>query len=475
MNRNHLSRRDFLRMGMLGTAGMALAACAPQVVEKTIEVTREVEVEVEKEVVVEQTVQVPVEAGREDMVFWPEWGGHEADALLVQVQKFTEETGIIVGFLPIRDHARMIASMSAGNPPDLLMTWDANAVGSWGFEGVLRDLGPYIEGTGFDMDALHPMGVKAGNLMGIRQIGLPLTNYITSGFWWNKDAFQAAGLDPENPPETWEETWETAEKITVLEDGAIMKWGYGILSGQDRHPATMCYCFGGSIYSDDLRQVTPDDEANIEALTWMRQFYEKYGADEIRRWQESVNMGADAPTNPFYTGDLSMVVNGEWIPSFVERLQGDMEVNVGVTYMPYPASKPAVKGTMTANSNPLVIPTDAKNPDAAFKFIEFISRPENSGEMCTTVGNASPVKEGIPIQLAGVTSPLYRWLLEVAWTEGNVKSMTLNTPVGARYMDAFRLAREEVLEDGRDPLEAMEAVKDEIQPLLDKALDDLGI
>lgn len=72
MNRNHLSRRDFLRMGMLGTAGMALAACAPQVVEKTIEVTREVEVEVEKEVVVEQTVQVPVEAGREDMVFWPE-------------------------------------------------------------------------------------------------------------------------------------------------------------------------------------------------------------------------------------------------------------------------------------------------------------------------------------------------------------------------------------------------------------------
>lgn len=473
MNTNRLSRREFLRVGALGAAGLALAACQPQVIEKTVEVTREVEKVVEQTVEVERTVQV--EAGREEMVFWPEWGGKDADALLVQVQKFTEETGIIVGFLPIRDHARMIASMSAGNPPDLLMTWDANAVGSWGFEGVLRDLGPYIEGTGFDLDALHPLGVQSGSLMGVRQIGLPLTNYITSGFWWNKDAFEAVGLDPEKAPETWEETWEVAEKITVVENGQIKRWGYGILSGQDGHPSTMAYCFGGSIYSDDLRQVTPDSEANIEALRWMRQFYEKYGADEIRRWQGSVNLGADAPTNPLYTGELGMQVNGEWIPSFVERLQEDIQVNVGVTYMPYPAAKPAVKGTMTANSNPMVIPTDAKNPEAAFKFIQFISRPENSAEMCVIVGNASPVKEGIQLMLKSITNPLYKWLLEEAWTKGQVKPMTFNTPVGAEYMDAFTVAREEVLEDGRDPVEAMKAVKDEIQPKLDAALAELGL
>jgi multiple sugar transport system substrate-binding protein len=473
MDSKKLSRREFLQLGSLGAAGAVLAACQPQVVEKAVEV--EVTREVEKEVVVEQTVEVAAEAGREAMTFWPEWGGKDADALLAQVDKFTQETGIIVGYLPIRDHARMIASMSAGNPPDLLMTWDANSVGSWGFEEVLMDLGPYIEGSGFDLDALHPLGVQSGNLMGIRQIGLPLSNYITSGFWWNKDAFEAAGLDPETPPETWEETWEMAEQITVVEDGAIMKWGYGVNAGQDGHPTLMSYCFGGSIYSDDFREVTPDDEANIEALTWMRQFYEEYGADEIRRWQESMNWGADAPTYPLYGGDLGMLVMGEWIPSFVEQLQEEIDVNVGVAYMPYPASKPAVKGTMTANSNPMVIPTDAQNPDAGFQFIEFISRPENSGEMCITVGNASPVKAGLEVQLAGVTSPLYKWLLEVAWTEGNVRPLTLNTPVGARYRDAFDLAKEEVLEDGRDPLEAMQSVKDEIQPLLNEALADLGI
>jgi ABC-type glycerol-3-phosphate transport system substrate-binding protein len=118
----------------------------------------------------------------------------------------------------------MIASMSAGDPPDLLMTWDANAVGSWGFEGVLKDLGPYIDQAGMDLAMYFPIGVASGNLMGTKQIGLPLTNYITTILYWNQKVFEDAGLDPGKAPETWEEMWETSEKLTIARTGRSRSW-----------------------------------------------------------------------------------------------------------------------------------------------------------------------------------------------------------------------------------------------------------
>jgi hypothetical protein len=46
-----LSRREFLRWTALGGAGLVASACAPQVIEKTVEVTK----------VVKEEVEVPVE------------------------------------------------------------------------------------------------------------------------------------------------------------------------------------------------------------------------------------------------------------------------------------------------------------------------------------------------------------------------------------------------------------------------------
>jgi multiple sugar transport system substrate-binding protein len=311
-------------------------------------------------------------------------------------------------------------------------------------------------------------------LMGIKQIGLPLTNYITTVLYWNKDAFTAGGQDPEKPPETWEELWDLSQKLTVVENGQITKMGYGPLTGQVGHPTVYAYAFGGSIWSDDRRQVTPDDPANIDGLKFVRQYYEKYTTPEMQRWSTSLGTEADAPTYPIYTGTMGMMVDGEWLPSYVDKIT-DIKINIGGAYLPYPAAKPEVKGTMGANTNPMVIPTQAKNPDAGFDFIKFISEPANSSEMCLIVGNASPVVEGLKLQIAQTPQPLYKWVLEVAWAQGQVKPLTINSPVGSMYNDAYNRYKLEVIEDGRDAVEAMAALKDEIQPELDAALQKLGI
>jgi multiple sugar transport system substrate-binding protein len=415
----------------------------------------------------------PAEAGK-TMVFWPEWGGKDADALKVQVDKWAAETGTTVEYLPIRDHARIIASMSAGNPPDLLMTWDANAVGSWGFEGVLKDIQPYIDQAGMDLAMYFPIGVASGNLMGTKQIGLPLTNYITTVLYWNQKVFEDAGLDPSKAPETWEEMWETSEKLTIVENGQIQKLGFAPLQDQGGHPTVYAYAFGGSIWSDDNRQVTPDDPANIEGLKFCRQYYEKYTTEEMQRWTSSLVSFDDSPTSAIYTGEVGMSVNGEWMPSYFSRIEGE-DIQMDGAYLPHPAAKPEVAGTMGANTNPLVIPTDAKNPDAGFDFIKFISQPENSAEMCVIVGNASPVVEGLKLQIAGTPEPLYKQILEDIWAQGKIMPLTINSPVGSLYNDTYTRYRDEVVQDGADAEERMVACKEEIQPELDAALEKLGI
>jgi len=83
-----LSRRNFLRWSAIGGAGLIASACAPQVIEKTVEVTREVEVEktveVERTVEVEVEVEVPVGTEKPDkLVFWHMYFDDDANKGLV--------------------------------------------------------------------------------------------------------------------------------------------------------------------------------------------------------------------------------------------------------------------------------------------------------------------------------------------------------------------------------------------------------
>jgi len=474
MNKKNFSRRDFLRLSGLATAGLTLAACAPQATPTTAPATAPAAPAATSAAPNPAPTTAPPAAAAGKMVFWPEWGGKDADSLQAAVNIFTSDTGISVDFLPIRDHARMVAAISAGTPPDLLMTWDAGAVGSWGFEGALRDLKPMIEAAKFDMTSLHPLGVASGNLMGVKQIGLPLTNYITTVFWWNKATFKAAGLDPEKPPATWEDVWEFNDKLTVLNGTQIQKLGYLVLTAQDGHPTVMSYAFGGSIWSDDYKKVTPDSDASITSLKWLRQFYSKYTTDEIRRWTSSNNADETSPTHPIFNGTGAMYVNGEWVPSFVDTLP-DLHIDLGATFLPHPAAKPDVKNIMGANTNPLVIPTAATNPDAAFKLTMHLLKPDISSDMCVKVGNASPTKEGVKLQAAKTKNALYKWVLEEAWVNGNIKPLTINSPIGSEYQDAYTAARAKVIEDGDDPVQVMAKLKADMQPKLDDAMQKLGL
>ncbi len=57
------------------------------------------------------------------------------------------------------------------------------------------------------------------------QWGVPVA-FSTKAFYWNKDLFKEAGLDPESPPKTWAEVIDAAKAVTENTDSA----GFGLVA-----------------------------------------------------------------------------------------------------------------------------------------------------------------------------------------------------------------------------------------------------
>lgn len=100
------------------------------------------------------------------------------------------------------------------------------------------------------------------------QWGVPVA-FSTKAFYWNKDVFKAAGLDPETPPKTWEEEIAFAKQI---EDNTDFD-GFGVVA--KTFDNTM-HQFLHWVYTNDGQvidadgNIVLDSPQNLEALTALK-------------------------------------------------------------------------------------------------------------------------------------------------------------------------------------------------------------
>ncbi|PZM14721.1 ABC transporter substrate-binding protein [Rhizobium tubonense] len=101
-----------------------------------------------------------------------------------------------------------------------------------------------------------------------KQWGVPVA-FSTKSFYWNKDLFKQAGLDPEKPPTTWAE--ELADAKIIKEKTGIA--GFGVVA--KTYDNTMhqylhwVYTNNGKVIDADGKIVL-DSPENLEALTALK-------------------------------------------------------------------------------------------------------------------------------------------------------------------------------------------------------------
>jgi multiple sugar transport system substrate-binding protein len=286
---------------------------------------------------------------------------NETDAMIALRDRFQElHPNITVDFqgIPAEEmNDRLTTQVAGGNPPDTVYL-DQSAVVDFASRNALVDLDPY---------AAKSLAVKRDDYVGAfleaslwedKMYGLPFDGEST-GLFYRKDLFEAAGIAA--PPTTWEELQAAAEALTT--DG---QYGYIIFA-----PEAAYYWYpylwqnGGEILSADGTEILFNSDAGKEAA----EFYvglAQYSPPDF------LNSNSYDGRVAFATGQVGMYMAGAWLAAVLQDEFPDIDGLWDAA--PLPAKE---RCATTIAGDALVMPAGGQHHDAAWKWIEFLSAPQN--------------------------------------------------------------------------------------------------
>jgi sn-glycerol 3-phosphate transport system substrate-binding protein len=107
-----------------------------------------------------------------------------------------------------------IAAFRAGNAPHILQVFEVGTATMMASKGAIKPVAVLMKEAGAKFDPAVYVPAVSGYYTASngQMMSLPF-NSSTTVFHYNKDAFKAAGLDPEKPPVTWPEVALAAAKL----------------------------------------------------------------------------------------------------------------------------------------------------------------------------------------------------------------------------------------------------------------------
>jgi multiple sugar transport system substrate-binding protein len=192
----------------------------------------------------------------------------------------------------------------------------------------------------------------------------------TGLLYYRMDLLQESGFD--GPPKTWDELKQMTLKVR---EDAGLKYGFvfqgaayegGVCDGME-----FIWTHGGEVLDpDDPTRVLVDSPEAIAGLATERSMItEGISPEGVTVYKEDESAGA------FLNGDAVFLRNWPYVYALVgtsEYPKLDPE-QVGVSELPSADGEP---GNGTVGDQPLYISSTATDPDAAWKFIQFLSAPE---------------------------------------------------------------------------------------------------
>jgi len=266
--------------------------------------------------------------------------------------------------------------------------------------------------------------------------------------YWNKDAFKAAGIDPEKPPKSWDEMVAIARQLTKREaSGAVTQWGLEIPSSGFPYWLFQALTTqnGAILANQDGTKVAYNDPKVIEAA----QFF----ADLSRKYEVMPKGIIDWGTTPkdFFEGKTAMM----WTTTGnLTNVRSNAKFPFGVAAMPSKVRG----GSPTGGGNIYIFKSDDKAKlAAALEFARFLSTPERAADWGIATGYVATRPD--------------------AWETEAMKKYTADFPAAAVARDQLKDAvaelsthdNQRVTKALNDALQAILTGTKEAKPALDEA------
>jgi len=292
------------------------------------------------------------------VTFWNGFTGPDRPAMEELVRQFNEsqdEIEIEMTIMPWDSlYQTLLGALSAGEGPDIIGV-NFNYVPVYASSGYVADLTPYLE-EGSNLDpALWPESLVKLLQYDGKFYAVPI-NFATLMMYYNKDLFEQAGLDPEDPPATWDE-W--IEALRALTGEGI----YGIALGERQtipNWPILLWGTGGDVIIDGKSALNSPE--TLEALNIWGPLVRDEGISPFGL------TGAEAD-QLFQTGRAAMGITGPWM------VNGFLEAGVNFDVAPIPEG-PAGPVTL-ADSVVFMVTESSPNKEAAIRFIDFWNSRES--------------------------------------------------------------------------------------------------
>lgn len=299
--------------------------------------------------------------GRTMKVLNPEEPGAE-DALNKAMDAWAAEAGVTLDKMVIShdDQLTKFPSMAKNKDlPDLIQTTRLHQL----YPEEFVDMSTVVDTSLFEESALKIVGkdYKSDKIS-----GLP-SQFTTTNFYYNKDAFAAAGVEVptvENPW-TWDELYENAAKIQA---SGNIKYGFAADVSRARYDILM-YANGGSltVKDGDSFKVAVNSPANVSTL---EQFV-KANEDGVMPKAIWAGGSTDNPVEYFKNGDVAILLSGSW--NYNSMTTDITKFEFGVM----PSPKGTVSQAAIIGGSALAIPENAKNKDLAEEFVKWFFEEGN--------------------------------------------------------------------------------------------------
>jgi multiple sugar transport system substrate-binding protein len=266
---------------------------------------------------------------------------------------------------------KIIAAIRGGNAPDVAQSFTADNTGLFCSSGGWIDLKPYMDKSKIDA-GMFPQAVQTYTEYQGKRCALPMLA-DTYGLYYNKDLFAKAGIT--SPPKTMSELTEAAKKLTVRDGDSFKVVGFDPAQGfYENAPAHYGPLFGAAWVDGDNKSVIAKQPGWTEFMNWQKGLIDFYGFDKLRRWQAGAGDEFSAQ-NAFERGKLAMAIDGEYRTAFIKAEHP--KLNYGTAPMPVADSHPELYGAGYVTGNIIGIPKGAKNKDAAWELVKYLTTDEH--------------------------------------------------------------------------------------------------
>jgi len=274
------------------------------------------------------------------------------DAIVTAFEQANDDIDVQVQTLPYADYFTALQTAVAGGTVADTFELNYENFVTYAENGSLAALDQV------DTSVFQPSLAEALHRDG-KQYGVP-TSFSNVVLFYNKDLFEAAGVAPPTAQWTWADEQAAAEKLT---DAAAGVWGdYQPVSYHEFYKALAQA--GGEFFNADKTEATFDSPEGVRAANWL--------VSKPGKTMPTEAQGAGTPdfdSNLFASGKLAMWHTGIWMFGAMAKAPFGWDVVVE------PGDRTKASALF---SNSAVVSASSKNPDAAQKWVQFLSSSDTA-------------------------------------------------------------------------------------------------